>query len=147
MDNNLSRSILENVRMIKRLSKFEKNILDFCSSNTLERILASRGRISLHRSLPSKRRFIKPEERDCIWRRATDITRVAENWTWLAFQVIRIFGSSSLFNVATTKLARRGFSDELFHFRMSAEIVRSGGTITRQFARVNVVRKVSIVPC
>lgn len=101
---------LENIRIHRKTCKIRKKYSRFLFVQYSRKNprLSSQGRISLHRSLPSKRRFIKPEERDCIWRRATDITRVAENWTWLAFQVIRIFGSSSLFNVAT-KLARTAF--------------------------------------
>lgn len=59
-------------------------------------------------------------------------------------QDFRIFVSFQLGH----QTGSNSFPDELFHFRMSLEIVRSGGiTITRQFARVKVVRKVSIVPC
>lgn len=94
----------------------------FFSSNTLERI-------SLHRSLPSERRFIKPEGRDCRFGNEPPILHASRGIgrgsqpRFLTFQVIRIFGFSSLFST------RGEFRDEEFRdgstrFRLS-KIVRN----------------------
>lgn len=86
-------------------------------------------RISLHRSLPSERRFIKPEGRDCRFGNEPPILHASRGIgrgsqpRFLTFQVIRIFGFSSLFST------RGEFRDEEFRdgstrFRLS-KIVRN----------------------
>lgn len=114
-------------RFPKFQKKKEKYSSDFPSSIFL--VQYPRKNFHLHRSLPSERRFIKPEGRDCRFGNEPPILHASRGIgrgsqpRFLTFQVIRIFGFSSLFST------RGEFRDEEFRdgstrFRLS-KIVRN----------------------
>ncbi|XP_061927760.1 semaphorin-1A isoform X2 [Apis cerana] len=111
-------------RFPKFQKKKEKYSSDFPSSIFL--VQYPRKNFHLHRSLPSERRFIKPEGRDCRFGNEPPILHASRGIgrgsqpRFLTFQVIRIFGFSSLFSTRGEVIGQRFLGNEshVEHFKL-----------------------------